>query len=175
MFELFAQMPRNQGQFGNNPNGPPPEGVLAFVAGFYCVLFALGIATFICHILLYIRMSQVMSEVSRRNRKMEPGLVWLNLVPMLNYVWLILSVLWLSDSVKSEYDDRDIPGDGDYGRTMGIIFYVSNLVCFPVGIIFLFMYRGKLGELLTELKRTEPRTQDDRFDNEPRRRRDADF
>ena len=42
-------------------NGPPPgatEAVLAVVFGFYCLLFVLGIAAFICQIVLYMRMSQ---------------------------------------------------------------------------------------------------------------------
>ena len=154
MLELFAQVNRNQGGFPNGPGAGPPAAFLAGILGFYCVLFVLAIATFIAHIVLFIRMSGVLSEVSQHNRKMEPGLVWLNLVPMLSTVWIILSVLWISDSLKAEYDEREMLGDSDFGKTMGIVFYVTTLVCFPIGLLVLFMYRTKLGGYLEELQQS---------------------
>jgi hypothetical protein len=182
MLELFAQMPPNRNQFGNNnPGGPPPEGILAIVFGFYCILFLVIIAAFICRIILCIRMSQCLQAVHQRNRKMEPGMVWLNLVPMLDLVWVILSVLWIADSLKAEYDDRGLESDNDHGRTMGIIYFASNLLCAPVGIILLFLYRSKLGTYLDELNRNpgnhsrSRRDEPDDYDDEPPRRRDNDY
>jgi hypothetical protein len=174
MFELFAQVQRNP-----RGNGPPPganEAVLAGVLGFYCVFFLLAIAAFICQIVLYMRMSQTLQAISKRNRKTEPGLVWLNLIPGVALVWLILCVLWIADSLKAEYEDRDLPGDGDYGKTIGIIYYALTLLCFPIGLIALFMYRTKLGTYLDELSRSgqspgRRRRDEDPYDDESEDRR----
>ena len=47
-------------------------------------------------------------------------MVWLNLIPLFNYVWNFITVIRVGDSLKNEFTDRDIDEGGDYGKTLGI-------------------------------------------------------
>ncbi len=87
-------------------------------------------------------------------------------------VWLILCVLWIADSLKAEYEDRDLPGDGDFGKTMGIVYYALTLFCFPVGIVVLFHVPVQARALprRTETHRRSARRRrrdEDPYDDEP--------
>lgn len=123
MFELFAQMQRNQGPFGpnnNNPNGPPPEavmGILAVVFGIACFFLIIGliIQFFFCRTL-----SSCLKECSSRNRRMEPGQAFLNMIPLFGLVWIFITVNRLEESLQDEYDDRRLPRRDSYGKDKGM-------------------------------------------------------
>jgi hypothetical protein len=158
MLALFAQN-------ANRPGPPPgaPEAALGIILGMYCLIFVFGIATFAELIWLYVRMSAVLQACRKRNRKMEPGLVWLNLVPGLMLVWKIMSILWVAESLQNEYEDRGLRGDGDFGKMMGICTYVSGLCgCLPLTMIFIILYGKKLGTYLERLNRDDRSPEDDR-------------
>lgn len=135
--------PLQQG-LGNPPNpqaDAAAAGITMAIMAFYVVfLFVL----IIVQILLLLSLSNCLQQVSPRNRKMEPGQVWLNLIPIFNYVWLILTILRVAESLENEYEDREIRSDGDYGKTLGIIFYVSMFVCVCVTPVLQIMYWMKI-------------------------------
>src|SRR5262245_51980891 len=78
---------------------------------------------------------------------MEPGMVWLNLIPLFNVVWMFITATRLSESLRNEFYDR---GWGrrteDYGQGLGIatcalllasnipyagcLFFIGWIVCF---------------------------------------------
>lgn len=150
-----------------NAQNQNAEQVINLVAtAFQCGFALIGLALLI---VLLMALSNCLAAVSRRNRQMQPGQVWLNLIPCFGLVWLILTVIRVSDSLRDEYHDRGLRGDGDYGRTMGILFYVFTLVCGPVGWVFLFIYRAKIVEYTRQLNADAAR--DDDGDDRPRRRR----
>lgn len=172
MLELFAQINRN----------PPPPNAGAGAAGagfglamiaFYFVLIVVILAV---EIMFLISLSKCLKEIRPRNRTMEPGQVWLNLVPFLNYVWIFLTVIRVSESLEKEFRSRRLPQDGDYGKTMGLIGCVSAFVCCFVTPIFGIIYWVKIAGY-TKLLRGAPsrgRDTDDYDDDRPSRRRDDD-
>lgn len=161
--------------FAQNP--PPPNadaaatGVVMVVLGMYGLFFIVAIATFAAMIFLYVRMSSALSECRPRNRQMEPGYVWLNLIPLFGIVWLILSIIRTSDSLTDELESRGMTVEDDCGKTTGLIFYVTTLIgCLPINLIFLFMYASKLGEGIERIQRQKRRGRERRDDRENRRR-----
>ena len=44
-----------------------------------------------------------MNAISRENRKMDGGLIWLNLIPILNLIWPIIFNFALKVSYKKEF------------------------------------------------------------------------
>ena len=163
-----------QRKFGNQPGqaDPDPATALAVIA-FYGVLIAVGI---VIQVFFLLTLSRCLKQVSPRNRQMEPGQVWFNLIPCFNLVWMILTILKVSDSLRDEYEDRRMRGDGDFGKTTGIIFYVSNFFCGIVALIFFIMYWVKIAGYARELAETGRRSRrggdfDDGDDDRPRRRR----
>ena len=107
---------------------------------------------------------------------MEPGQVWLNLIPFFNMVWMFITVIRLSESLDREYRDRRLPGDGDFAKQTGIIYLVLSIIgCGCIGIIFYIMYWSKISGYGKELRadggsRGRDRG-DDRGDDRPSRRR----
>lgn len=53
--------------------------------------------------------------------RMDPGQVWLNVVPVFNLVWAPVTVVLVAESLRNEYRSRglDTP-DADYGRFAGL-------------------------------------------------------
>ena len=140
-----------QRNFNNPPGGanapPDPAAVLGILA-VYGVAIVVGI---IISIFFYMTLSKCLKQIKPRNRTMEPGQVWLNFIPLFGIVWLILTILKIAESLKNEYEDRGMRGDGDYGKLMGILFYASNFVCGCVTPIFLIIYWVKIAGYTKEL------------------------
>src|ERR1039458_10469303 len=61
---------------------------------------------------------------------MEPGMVWLLLVPFLNLIWNFFVVMGLASSLANEYARRGIPSpDPSPGQSIGIAMSVCNCCC----------------------------------------------
>jgi hypothetical protein len=161
-----------QRQFNNpnaNPQGPD-AGTKAGGRCFYGVLLAVGLTI---QILFLLSLSKCFKEIDPRNRQMEPGQVWLNLIPLFNIVWIILTVLKLADSLRAEYRDRGIHGDDDYGKTIGLVYVISALIgCSPVALVCFIMYWVKVAGYTRQLREAGGRGDYD--DDRPSRRRDRD-
>ena len=81
-------------------------------------------------------LQNAIGRCSLRNRTMEPGLVWLELVPLLNLYWVFHNVINVSDSLRNEFSDRGRYDRGDFGKSLGIVaMAVSLLANFIGGII----------------------------------------
>ncbi len=175
---LFAQ----QNKFGQQP---PPGGGDAAGLGmmfvFLCIYGVIILAAIFVQIMFLLSLSRCLKAISPRNRKMEPGQVWLNLIPIFNYVWIIMTILRIADSLKDEYDDRGMSEDGDFGKTLGIIYFATAIACGPVGIIPFIMYWVKIAGYTKALTEggsggggSRRPSRDDDEDDRPRRRRPRD-
>ena len=59
---------------------------------------------FLIPAILFLRTQQnVLSAIWPENRRMHPGLVWLQLVPLFNYVWVYFVVRRIADSLVKQY------------------------------------------------------------------------
>jgi hypothetical protein len=97
------------------------------VCGFAVVM--LGVV-----ILFFLALMRTLDLVRPRNRAMEPGQVWLNLVPCLNIVWQFLTVVWVAKSLDAEFRDRGLHRQGeDYGRTVGLAGLIANVASGVLG------------------------------------------
>ncbi|HET7395823.1 MAG TPA: hypothetical protein VFK12_05250 [Gammaproteobacteria bacterium] len=90
-------------------------------------------------ILYLITLMNVFNAVSPANRKLEPGLVFLLLVPLFNLIWNFIVIGKLRDSLQAEYAARDLQGDGfgyGIGLAMSILFVcgIIPLINLLVGI-----------------------------------------
>jgi hypothetical protein len=168
----------NKGPGANAAAAPDPAALMGILC-FYGVVILLSL---VFQIFFLMALSKCFKQISPRNRLMEPGQVWLNLVPFLNYVWLILTFLRLSDSLKNEFEDRGLRSeDKDYARTFGIITYVSLFVCGCVTPILIIIYWVKINGFTKQLiadgapssgkKKSRDDDYEDEDDDSPRRGR----
>jgi hypothetical protein len=119
---LFAQVGRGFGS-SNNPN-LPPEFWIGF-AIFIVILIAISLTI---QIFFLLTLSRCLSRISPRNRRMQPGEVWLNLIPCFGLIWIFFTVSRLADSLRDEFRRRQLHDDGDFGRSVGIAYPILSLV-----------------------------------------------
>lgn len=104
--------------------------------GFAC--FALLIA-FILAVGLMAALTRVLGRVRPELRRMEPGEVWVNLIPVVNLVWPVVTIERVGESVRAELEARGLATKKDaYGKTSGIIALTLLGVFFllpPAGVI----------------------------------------
>jgi hypothetical protein len=100
---------------------------------------------FLVPAIFFLRAQQkALAVVHPENRKMQPGLVWLQLIPFFNYVWIFVVVKRIADSFAKQYaalQSDSILGIPDeealkvIGKrpTLGIgLAYCILLCCFPL-------------------------------------------
>jgi hypothetical protein len=165
----------------NNLDDALPAAIIAVVVVF--LLIGLGIT-----IAFLMTLQKALSRCDRRNRTMEPGQVWLNLIPCFNIVWQFITVIRISESLANEFRDRGIRSRDDFGKSLGIttlvlgflgiipyigaLFGLAELVC---GIIYWVKIAGYSKRLASTPHYDDDA--DDRDDNEddyedrPRKRR----
>ena len=77
------------------------QGVFAGLLGFVCLILAAAIVVLVFYLLT---LQKALNRVSRRNRLMEPGLVWLQLIPLLGQLWQFFVVVLIAGSIKKELE-----------------------------------------------------------------------
>lgn len=96
-------------------------------------------------------------------RNMEPGLVWLLLIPCFNLVWNFFVFIRLSRSLKAYYNSVGNVAVGDCGEGLGLAFAVcevaSLIPCVGVAvwiaaIVLLILYLVKANELSQRIPAT---------------------
>jgi hypothetical protein len=66
---------------------------------------------------------------------MEPGLVWLLLIPVFNLVWIFFVVLKIPESYQSLFYSRGRTDVGDAGRGLGLAYAICAVVSMGCSII----------------------------------------
>ena len=100
--------------------------------------------------------------ISSENRKMQPGQVWLSLIPLFGLVWQFIIVNRLADSLKDEFVSKNIkideerPGIG-IGLAYCILFACSvipfvGFVTVIGGLICWIIYWSKINDYKIKLK-----------------------
>ena len=183
MSPLLAQLQNN-----NANNGPPPEFWAMFI-GIMAVILVVSLIIAICFLLT---LSKALTRCSPRNRTMEPGQVWLNLIPLFNIVWQFITISRVGESLANEFHDRgwDRGGD-DYGKSVGLTYCIMNLlswipycgglfgliglVCFIIYWVKIAGYSGRLASRAAEYDDDDDddrrRDRDDEYDDDDRPRR----
>jgi hypothetical protein len=113
------------------------EGVFAGFLGLVCLIFAALIVVLIFYLLT---LQKALGRVSARNRLMEPGLVWLLLIPLFNIVWNFFIVTRVPDSLRNEFRDRDRDDGSDYGKTIGLPNAILVAITASVNVLHLLSH-----------------------------------
>ena len=101
-------------------NGYDDSSIFAGIAalGLFAVV-ALGVIA--AEIFFLLTMQKALNRCSPANRTMEPGMVWLSLIPLFGMVWSFFVVLKTSESLDAEIKHRNIPGiERNPGRGVGL-------------------------------------------------------
>ena len=180
MGELFAQAGRAGG--AGAAGADEAAGAGGMVGGLVCVglYVALLVGLVIVQIFYLLSMSRALKAVAPRNRTMEPGQVWFVFIPIAGIIFAIMMLFKIPESIKNEYEDRGLRGDGDYGKTLALWYLITMFLCGPVGLVLWIMFWLKINSYTKELNESSPRSGgrlrggDDDEDRPRPRRRDED-
>lgn len=125
--------------------GPRPHlfRMLDDLGGIACLGFVVVLAVTVTFLAT---LARALTRVDPPNRRMDPGLVWLNLIPVFNLIWLVVTVERVGESIRNEMAARGRLKKSDpYGKTAGITGLVLlwfgiflNLVGPPAGLLLWF-------------------------------------
>ncbi len=113
------------------------------------LMLAIGIAIVVFYILT---MQKALKLAGDQHRKMEPGMVWLLLIPLFNLVWHFFVVKNVSESIKSWAAANGKTVD-DAGYTVGLIACIAhccgiipfvNFIAGPVGLVCMIIWWVKV-------------------------------
>ncbi|VTR93056.1 Uncharacterized protein OS=Tolypothrix bouteillei VB521301 GN=DA73_000000134230 PE=4 SV=1 [Gemmata massiliana] len=165
--------------FAQAGGGGPPEAFFAFLVMFIC---GLAIVMLLPTVFFLLTLQRALARCHPQNRTMEPGMVWLALIPLFNIVWEFIIVLRMSESLRNEFRDRGWHRRGDdYGHGIGMAFcglavasiipYCGSLfgiAAFVCWIIYWVKIAGYSGQLLSQYDDYDDRRDD--YDRAPRAR-----
>ena len=154
-------------------------GVIAFAVGLTIQIFFL------------LTLSRCLTAIKERNRDMEPGLVWLNLIPCVNLVWIFFIIIKIGSSLRNEYRYRRWNSSSEsFGVSVGLayaillfagfvpyigfIFSIASFVCWIIYWVQIAGYTSKLNSRPSRRRSAEDELDDeyddDDFDRLPPRR-----
>jgi hypothetical protein len=133
-------------------NEPPPEVSGAAIAGAlacYGVFFLILLAVYLFVVYLLYTCYQ---RIPAQYRLMEPGQVWLMLIPLFHIVWQFFVVIRLSRSFQQYFAAKGRTDVGDCGESIGLWGMIFNLIgCAPVGFILWIIYLVKVTGLKNQI------------------------
>ena len=94
------------------------------------IIFIVIIVIAICLIpmvFFLIHLQKLLNKCSVNNRAMEPGMVWLNLIPLFSLGWVFYTIFKITDSLKAEFKERNIePGDPEFSHPIGLAYCITS-------------------------------------------------
>jgi len=72
------------------------------------VSLLVGLLFFVPVVFYLITLQSTFKSISKENRRMHPGYVWLLHIPLFGLVWHFIVVIKLSDSIQAEADRKNI-------------------------------------------------------------------
>lgn len=137
-----------------NPDTFGAVAVIIGVAIFLVIYF--GVLALICHLV-----SKCYKAIPAKHRAMEPGMVWLLMIPCFNIIWNFWVYQGLSKSYKAYFDSEGDNTVGDCYAQMALIYCIVN--CFRVipylgilawlgAVVLLIVYLVKVYDLKAKIK-----------------------
>ncbi len=126
---------------------------MAFIIGFAVIMLviSLAIAVAIC-----LMLTSCYKRIPAEHRKMEPGMVWLLLIPCFSLVWNFFVFPRLSESYLSYFTSKGRTDVGDCGRGIGLAYAICSacsiipylgIIGGLAGLVLLIIYLIKAYEL----------------------------
>jgi hypothetical protein len=104
------------------------------------ILLILGIVVplaLLVMVFFILTLQNALKRCAPQNRRMDPALVWLLLIPLFHYVWIFIVVNNIADSLAAEFRQRNIAAEPYPGRSIGLaygILAVCSVIPF-VGLV----------------------------------------
>lgn len=146
-----------QSSYSNYNSGAPsstggPDDAAFFVVFIVIMLIALVVGLAIA-IVINLLLQAPLKAIPQEHRQIEPGQVWLLLIPIFNLFWAFKVFLAIPDSFKSFFNSIDRHDVGDCGRTIGMWYAICvlcsivpcvNYIAGPASLVLLILFLVKM-------------------------------
>jgi hypothetical protein len=106
-----------------------PEALGALFTGAFLVVMLLAMAVGLVITIFYLlTLQRALQRCAPQNRAMEPGMVWLLLIPCFNLVWHFFVVLNIAKSLGAEFRQRNIAAEPEPGKSLGLALCILQCV-----------------------------------------------
>ncbi|HVP14945.1 MAG TPA: hypothetical protein VMS88_05340, partial [Terriglobales bacterium] len=78
-------------------------------------------------ILYLLTLQRALVACAVENRRMQPGLVWLQVIPIFGLVWQFFVVSAISGSLGAEFKKRGIVEEPEPGKSLGLAMCILSL------------------------------------------------
>jgi hypothetical protein len=135
---------QNSGAASSSSSGPTPEetaGIFAVLAGAMALICcgSLVVQAIICFFAY-----TAAKQVPAASQQMSPGLVWLLMIPLFNYIWNFMVFTKVPKSIKAALDARGVPESGDCGAQIGLFYAIAAVASLPLSFIPIINILGGL-------------------------------
>jgi hypothetical protein len=125
----------------NFNSGALPNGIGAFTVIFgTLIVFAIMLVPTIFYILT---LQKALGRCAPENQAMQPGLVWLLVIPCFNLIWHFFVVLNMAKSLGAEFQKRGIAEEPAPGKALGLTMCIL-LCCTPIPLLGILATLGYL-------------------------------
>ena len=96
--------------------------------GFIILLFLLILAICLVPLIFFLlQLQKLLNACTPESRQMEPGMVWLNLIPLFNLGWTIYTVIKIRDTLKIEFPARNLETDDpEFSFPIGLAYGICS-------------------------------------------------
>lgn len=143
-------------QFGQPGQEIPPE-----LIGIYIAIIVVGIVVSIAiAIVIAVLIAGCYARIPQQYREMEPGMVYLMLIPCFNLVWIFFVTLRLSTSFQKYFTAHGRTDVGDCGYQLGLWYSICmvagivpcvNYIAGPAALVLLILYLVKVMGLKNQI------------------------
>jgi len=106
--------------------------VVAVFLGFLCLFLIVAIVIVVFYLLT---LQKALSRVAPWNRLIEPGLVWLTLIPIFAHIWSFFIATRIPDSLRNEFRSRGLDDGSDYGKGVGLAHAIIAVLSFALNMV----------------------------------------
>ncbi len=99
-------------------------GLMALMGGIGLVFLLLMMVPAVFYLLT---LQKAFTRCSPENRAMQPGMVWLMLIPLFGLIWHFFVVLNLAKSLGAEFKKRNLAEEPEPGKTLGLVLCILPL------------------------------------------------
>jgi len=135
---------------------PSADEIAAIMATFFIVLMFFLLITLGINILICVLLYMCQSRIPQEHRSLEPGLIFLLLIPLFNVIWNYFVFQRIPDSFRRFFAAHGVTDVGDCGRGVGLWFAICvtasiipcvNYLAGPAALVLLIIFLIKAFEL----------------------------